>query len=156
MIEVTASCDIDAPAEAVWSVLTDLDQFQSWNPFIRHAAGSTEVGGHVRVRVRPSLGLPLVFHATVYDRKDRRSLRWRGHVGAAWLACGDHAFTIEPLGEGRSRLVQREAFTGIVPWLAGRLLARETRRGFEAMNRALAARAERDPRAGAPAGKAAS
>ena len=35
MIEVTASCDIDAPAEAVWSVLTDLDKFYIWNAFGR-------------------------------------------------------------------------------------------------------------------------
>lgn len=156
MIEITASCDIDAPAEAVWSVLTDLDQFQTWNPFIRHAAGSTAVGGRVRVQVRPSLGVPLVFRATVYGREDHRALRWRGHVGAPWLACGDHTFTIEPLGDGRSRLVQRETFTGLVPWLAGRLLARETKRGFDAMNRALAARAAVTGPAPAPAGKVAS
>ena len=156
MIEITASCDIDAPAEAVWSVLTDLDHFHIWNPFIRRAAGSTEVGGRVRVRVRPSLGVPLVFRATVYDREDRRALRWRGCVGAPWLACGDHTFTIEPLGDGRSRLIQREAFTGLVPWLAGRLLAREAQRGFDAMNRALAARAKAARPVPSPAGKAAS
>jgi hypothetical protein len=156
MIEIIASCDIDAPAEAVWSVLTDLDQFQTWNPFIRSAAGSTEVGGHVRVRVRPLLGVPLVFRATVYERENHRALRWRGHVGAPWLACGDHTFTIEPLADGRSRLVQRETFTGIVPWLAGRLLAREAKRGFDAMNRALAARAEATRPVPAPAGNVAS
>lgn len=142
MIEITASCDIDAPAEAVWSVLTDLEQFQDWNPFIRSASGSSEVGGTVRVRVRSSLGVPLGFRARVYDREDNRALRWRGHVGAPWLACGDHTFTIEPLGDGRARLIQRESFTGLVPWLARRLLARETQRGFDAMNRALAVRAQ--------------
>lgn len=143
MIEVTASCDIDAPAEAVWSVLTDLEQFEDWNPFIRKASGTPEVGGTVRVRVRPSLRVPLVFRAKVYDREDNRALRWRGYVVWPWLACGDHTFTIEPLGERRARLVQREAFTGVVPWLARRLIAREARRGFDAMNRALAARAQR-------------
>lgn len=156
MIEVTASCDIDAPAEAVWSVLTDLDQFHAWNPFIRSASGTPQIGGRVRVRVRPSLPVPLVFRATVYDREDRRALRWRGWVGAPWLACGDHTFSIEPLGEGRARLVQREAFTGILPRLAGRLLAREAWRGFDAMNRALAARAEATRPGHAPAGQAVS
>ena len=147
MIEVTASYDIDASPEAVWSVLTDLTQFHLWNPFIRNASGSTELGGEVRVRVRPSLRVPLGFRARVYDRERNRRLRWRGHVAAPWLAFGDHSFTIEPLGEHRTRLVQRETFTGILPRLARRLLERETQRGFDAMNRALA---ERVHSAGAP------
>ncbi|HEU4727460.1 MAG TPA: SRPBCC domain-containing protein [Kofleriaceae bacterium] len=141
MIEVTCTKDIDAPAEAVWSVLTDLRKFRVWNPFMRDARGSAEVGGTVHVRVQPSFGVPLVFHAEVLERQDNRTLHWRGHVGAPWLACGDHTFTIEPLGAGRARLVQHEKFSGLVPWLARRLLAREARRGFAAMNTALAARA---------------
>lgn len=140
MIEVTASCDIEAPAEAVWSVLTDLAQFRIWNPFIRDAHGSTEVGGTVHVRVRPALGVPLSFEAKVLDRRPNRALRWRGHVGAPWLAEGDHTFTIEPLGERRVRLVQRERFGGVLPWIARRLVTREARHGFDAMNQALAAR----------------
>jgi hypothetical protein len=140
MLEVNAATEIDAPAEAVWSVLTDLDQFKAWNPFIRDASGTPEVGGTIHVRVRPSLGVRLAFHATVLARDDNHELRWRGHVVAPWLASGDHTFTIEPLGERRVRFVQRETFSGILPWLASRLLARETQRGFDAMNHALDAR----------------
>lgn len=140
MIEVTASCEIDAPAEAVWPVLTDLDKFHIWNPFIRSARGTTEVGGTVHVRVLPSFGVPLAFRATVIDREVNRTLRWCGHVVWPWLARGDHTFAIEPLGARRVRLVQRETFSGVLPWLGRRLLAREARRGFGAMNRALAAR----------------
>lgn len=155
MIEVTASYDIDAPAEAVWSVLTDLSQFHVWNPFIQEASGSTELGGTVRVRVRPSLRIPLGFRAKIYDREPNRWLRWRGHVGAPWLASGDHSFTIEPLADGRSRLVQRETFTGALPWLTRRLLAREAQRGFDAMNRALADRAHSASMAAGPPPRAA-
>jgi hypothetical protein len=144
MIEVRAAQEIDAPAEAVWSVLTELDSFGSWNPFIRRAHGSTEVGGKVHVNVRPSLGIPLAFDAVVVSATPNRELRWRGHVLSKWLAAGDHTFAIEPLDGGRVRFVQRETFTGILPWLASRLLAREAKRGFDAMNNALASRVERE------------
>jgi len=140
MIEVNAATEIDAPAEAVWSVLTDLKSFKAWNPFIREARGTTDVGGSVRVRVRPSFGVPLVFHAKVLARQDNRELRWTGHVLSPWLARGEHTFTIEPLGADRVRFVQHETFSGLLPWLAKRLLAREARRGFDAMNQALGAR----------------
>lgn len=140
MLEVAAQKEIDAPADMVWSALTDLDRFSAWNPFIREAHGSTTVGGEVRVRVKPSLRVPLVFHANVTASTAPHELRWHGHVVADWLARGDHVFAIERLDDHRVRFVQRERFTGILPWLARKLVAREARRGFEAMNQALADR----------------
>lgn len=143
MIEVSASKEIAASAETVWDVLTDLEGFARWNPFIRRARGKPEVGKEVHVRVRSSIGVPLAFHAKVLARADNRELHWRGHVLAPWLASGDHTFTIEPLGDHLVRFVQRETFSGLLPWLGRRLLAREARRGFAAMNSALDARAQR-------------
>lgn len=140
MIEVTEATEIEGSAHEVWTVLTELDRFGSWNPFILQARGSTSPGGAVDVRVRPSFGLPLRFHAAVYQSVPDRELRWRGHVLAEWIASGDHVFAIEPIDEHRVRFVQRETFGGIVPRLARRLLEREAKRGFEAMNRALAKR----------------
>lgn len=140
MIEVSETTEIEGSAHDVWAVLTELDRFGTWNPFIQRARGSTTRGGAVDVQVRPSFGVPLRFHADVYESVPDRELRWRGHVLAEWLASGDHVFAIEPIDEHRVRFVQRETFGGIVPRLARRLLEREARRGFAAMNRALAIR----------------
>jgi hypothetical protein len=142
VIEVVANIEIDAPADVVWRALVELDRFHDWNPFIREASGSSEIGGTVWVRVATPLGIRLRFRATVLDREPARELRWKGHVLAPWLAAGEHWFTIEPIAPDRVRFVQREKFSGIVPRLGARLLAREARRGFDAMNRALKARAE--------------
>ena len=139
-MEVHASTEIAAPARAVWTALTSFDRYADWNPFIRHARGSAKPGEDVHVRVRASFGLPLGFRATVLDSDEDRSLHWRGYVLAPWLACGEHWFEIEPAGDDHVRFVQRERFTGLLPRLASRLLAREARRGFEAMNEALARR----------------
>ena len=140
-IEVRAATEIAASPSTVWSVLTDFARFSSWNPFIRRASGSAEPGKQVHVHVRPSLGIPLAFHATVLDSEVGRELHWDGHVLAPWLARGEHWFTIEPIDEHRVRFEQRERFSGVLPRLAARLLRREAKRGFEAMNAALAARA---------------
>ncbi len=142
MLEIHASVDVASTPEVVWAVLTDFARFRSWNPFIRQAHGTVRVGAVVRVRVRSSIGMPLVFQAKVVHCYPARELRWRGHVVADWLARGEHAFTIESIDRGHVRFAQHEIFTGILPWLAGRLLVRETQRGFEAMNAALKARAE--------------
>lgn len=139
-MDVQASTEIAAPAPAVWTALTDFARYAEWNPFIRQARGKARPGEDVHVRVRSSFGLPLAFRATVLESEENHELHWRGHVLAPWLACGEHWFAIEPAGEGRVRFVQRERFTGLVPRLAARLLAREAKRGFEAMNEALARR----------------
>lgn len=142
MLEVRASTEIHATPAAVWRVLTDLPRFRLWNPFIRSARGSTAVGDKVHVHVRPPLGIPLAFSARVLESDDERALRWEGHVLARWLACGDHSFEIEPLPEGGVRFEQRETFSGLLPWLGRKLLAKQARRGFEEMNSALAREAE--------------
>jgi len=144
MIEVSSTTVIEASPQAVWRVLTDFSQFHEWNPFIREAQGSTEIGSEVEVRVRPSLPVPLRFRAEILDCEDCRELHWYGQVLGPWFASGDHTFTLEELGPHRVRFVQRERFSGILPWLGRRLLVREAERGFEAMNRALAERAREE------------
>ncbi|MCB9562522.1 MAG: SRPBCC family protein [Kofleriaceae bacterium] len=135
--------EIAASPEAVWHALTDLAAYPRWNPFIRQARGELVPGGRVHVRVRTPMGLPLRFTAEVLDRIEDRELRWRGHVGAPWLAAGEHTFTIEALGPERVRLIQREVFGGSLPPIVRRVLVPETRRAFAIMNRALKAHVER-------------
>jgi hypothetical protein len=49
---------------------------------------------------------------------------------------GAHSFTLEPLDDSHTRLVQSESFTGILVWFSGGLL-KKTEAGFHAMNTAL-------------------
>ncbi len=146
MIDIAAETEIAAPATAVWDALTDLTKFPSWNPFIRNATGTTALGGDVHVRVRPSFGVPLRFHAKVLYSEPDHALRWVGQVISPWLARGDHVFLIEPLPDGRVRFSQRETFSGLLPRLFGKRLANEARRGFDAMNAAIKARVEAQER----------
>jgi hypothetical protein len=77
----------------------------------------------------------------VLGSDENRELHWQGHVLAPWLACGEHWFTIEEVDANHVRFAQRERFSGVLPRIAAKLLAREAKRGFDAMNDALATRA---------------
>ena len=57
---------------------------------------------------------------------------------------GEHIFSIEPLDENRVRFVQREKFSGLLVPLFARSLERDTKRGFDEMNKALKARVEQE------------
>ncbi|HTJ81813.1 MAG TPA: SRPBCC domain-containing protein [Polyangiaceae bacterium] len=144
MFELTSATEISAPAETVWRILTDFDGYADWNPFIVRASGSARIGGEVHLRVRSSMGVHLRFHATVTDHQQNHELRWRGQLLSRAVAAGEHVFSIEPTGTARVRFVQHEIFRGALPLLFESLLERETRRGFDAMNHALRARAERE------------
>lgn len=149
---VSSGIEIAAPAETVWRILLDLPRYAEWNPFIRRAWGSMQLGGTVHVRVRGPWHLRLGFAATIVERDELRELRWRGTFGGRRLGYGDHRFVIEPLAPGgqRVRFTQLEEFGGLIPRLVRARFAREVRAGFDAMNRALAERAERASDAARP------
>ncbi|MEF8851082.1 MAG: SRPBCC domain-containing protein [Haloarculaceae archaeon] len=140
MKEIFTTVDIEAPAEVVWDVLVDFERYPVWNPRTR-ITGTAAAGERLVVAPGPEAdGMP-TFRPRVL-RADGTELRWLGHLYVRGLFDGEHVFTVEDLGNGRSRLVQTESFGGILArpllWLYGD----DTRAGFEAVNEALKDRAE--------------
>jgi hypothetical protein len=145
--------EIEAPAERVWAILADLPAYPAWNPFIRRIAGELAPGARLEVRLEPPGGMGITLRPTVLAVDAARELRWLGHLLVRGLFDGEHRLAIEALGAGRVRFVQEERFSGLLVPLLAKSLETHTRPGFEAMNRALKARAEAAaPAPAAPAG----
>jgi len=143
MKEVSAEIEIEAPAERVWEVLTDFAKFPEWNPFIRLMSGEVRTGAHLEVRLEPPGGRAMSFKPKMVNVETNREIRWLGRLLIPGLFTGEHSFTIQALDEKGVRFVQHEKFTGLlVPFMA-KSLDKDTKSGFEAMNRALKERAER-------------
>lgn len=139
MRTIEASVVIGAPRAAVWDVLMAADDYPDWNPFIREVRGPFTTGARLRVRVRPAGRRTMTFRPRVIEVTPLARLRWIGRLGLPRLCDADHEFVLTDLGDGKTRLTQRETFRGIlVPLLAGTLTP--TRQGFEAMHDALAHR----------------
>ena len=139
---IATEITVSAPVERVWATLTDLDSYPRWNPFIVRAEGGERlelamVAGAVEG------GRPTTFRPRVLAASGRQ-LRWLGHLGIPGVFDGEHVFELEDLGDGTTRLVQREHFRGmLVPFMRS-FLEGKTRAGFEAMNRSLKERVESD------------
>ncbi len=133
---------INAPPERVWHLLTDFSSYPQWNPFIRRAIGEPREGARLEVYLQPSGARGMTFRPRILKAEPDRELRWLGHFLLPGLFDGEHIFTIEPLEAGGVRFVQREIFTGLLVSLFALWLEKDTRRGFEEMNRALKTRAE--------------
>lgn len=138
MRTIETTIDIDADPAQVWSTLIDFPSHADWNPFFASITGEPTVGQQLRVTARSEDGSPgLVFKPTVLVAEPGRLLRWRGRLFLPRLFDGTHEFHLEPLAGGRTRLIHREEFQGVlVPFLGGVL--RDTNAGFERFNQALA------------------
>lgn len=139
--------EIAATPERVWEVLTDFPAYPAWNPFIPRLDGSAAAGSRLDALLQPPGGRGMRFRPTVLAAEPSRELRWLGHLGVPGLFDGEHRFRIEPLGPDRVRFVQEERFSGLLAPLVLRFVEAGTRAGFDAMNAALKARAERAPHA---------
>ena len=73
--------------------------------------------------------------------EENRELTWGGGIpGIFW---GEHVLLIEPIHRDRTRLVHNEDFSGFAVRFAD-LPPQVLTQGYQAMNRALKARAEQD------------
>jgi uncharacterized membrane protein len=88
---------IDAPAEAIWPVLSDVAHWPDWTPTIqrvdRRQSGPLAVGHSAKVK-QPKL--PAVVW-TVSEVREGRSFMWSSK-GGGFTTVGDHR--IEPAGDG--------------------------------------------------------
>jgi hypothetical protein len=139
MRTIRAETTVDAPPDAVWSVLTDLDSYAAWNPHIVTAGGTPREGERVSITVQQR-GRRRSSRPTVTVVDPPRRLQWVDAVGTAWLLETRHTFDLERRSDGRTLLVNREERSGV---LAGLLVDDRDVDAYESMNWALAERVDR-------------
>jgi hypothetical protein len=135
MRTIEHTVDIQAPAVAVWHVLTDTDSYADWNPFMPRLSGRLAPGERLTLTVRPGTRR-MTFRPTVLAVEDGTLIRWRGRLGMPGLFDGEHELRLEPIPGSGTRFVQRETFTGLLVPMMPRVLD-DTATGFAAMNHAL-------------------
>ncbi len=133
---------IDAPPDTVWQVLSDLDRYADWNPFITSAAGDLAVGKRLTNRLQPPGGKAMTFKPTITEIIPGQSLEWLGRLGIAGVFDGRHRFELTGTPDGGTRMVHSEHFSGVLVPFLRRSLDKQTKQGFEEMNASLKAQAE--------------
>jgi hypothetical protein len=134
--------DIDTAPATVWVILTDLDHYSDWNPFIISATGDVAVGARLNNRLQPPDGKAMTFKPTVTAVEAERTLEWLGRLILPGVFDGRHRFELEATPTGGTRLVHSEHFNGVLVRFMRKSLDTQTVQGFELMNTAIKARAE--------------
>src|SRR3954454_18194999 len=125
--------EIQASADRVWDILTDLANYPEWNPLIHRARGKVAVGEYLELHIHPPGLSTRTFRVKVLGVEPGREFRWLGKVLVPGLLDGDHRFLIEPLGTNRVRVVQCENFSGLLVPFCARWLVGNMKKGFEEM-----------------------
>lgn len=140
--ELYSGIRIRATPGRIWDILTDFRQYPEWNPFIRTIEGNLIEGAGIMADLRPQGGFGMTIRPVITKVIPERELRWMGHLFIRGLFDGEHVFEILPADGESCLFVQQEYFSGLLLPLLETSLKNGTARGFDAMNRALKARAE--------------
>jgi hypothetical protein len=143
MKELCTEIEIHAMPDKVWQVLTSLDKYPEWNPFIHHAIGKAKVGEKVNITFK-SGAKEMTLHCTVVKVEPNKELRWKYHVALPILFSGEHSFIIEQVEINKVRFIDCEIFNGLLVSSQAKDIDTNSRQGFEAMDKALKARAEQN------------
>jgi len=140
-VELDVVTEIDAPAHAVWRVLTATQKYGRWNPFIVSLAGELTIGGGITV----VLALPdrerQILRPKIIELDEGRSLAWRGRLVVPGFLDAEHRFEVHETDSQRCMFVQHERFTGAIVPAVRSVLTVSTPAAFLAMNTALAQQA---------------
>lgn len=141
MKTIETQIQINATLSEVWDILTDFDSYLEWNPFIKRITGEAIEGKKLAVTISPPNQKSITFFPTVLSSQKGSRFSWLGHLLFPGIFDGEHIFIIEENEKG-SLFIQKENFKGLLVPLVWKSMEKDTKAGFELMNRALKQRVE--------------
>lgn len=146
MRSISASATIRAPIERVWAVLSDLERYPEWSPFVVEVQGRAEIGETVTLVVAMTPGkAPIRQRETISRWDEGRELSWGMVLGHPALLKAERYQRLTRLSESETRYETADDFEGLlVPIVFGLYRAR-IQAGFDATAVALKKRAESHP-----------
>ena len=133
---------VKASIDRVWEILTRLEDYPDWNPFIRRAHGRISEGERLKLSLKIPDGLPMRIRPVLLKVVPGKEIQWRGSLVVQGLFDGEHRFLLQAESPVITRFIQEESFRGVLVPLFGGMIASGAKRGFQAMNQALKVRAE--------------
>ena len=90
MYRLFTQIDIQAPAQRVWEILTDFNDYSSWNPFVSRFQGTPRPGEKITVTLTQPESKPFTVKPKVTTWDDGRAFAWRGRLPNP--SCTEHGF----------------------------------------------------------------
>jgi hypothetical protein len=137
MFEIETDITLHATTEKVWEVLTDFEQYGTWNPFMTKVVGTAEKNRKLRVEMELADSRGFLAKPKITVCESGSELRWVSRLYFKGLYDAEHYFTLEELGKHRVKLVHGEKYSGSFAKSLFKKLSADNETGFRIMNQAL-------------------
>ena len=131
--------DIQAPADKVWRILTDLSRWSQWNTTVERTVGNIERGAKVTVFVKQSPGRAFPLRVTQLDAPLR--MVWAGGMPFG-LFTGTRVYELAAPAAGTAVFSMREDYSGPLAGLISKSIP-DLQPAFEEFAHCLKREAER-------------
>jgi hypothetical protein len=135
--QINTSITINADIKTVWEIFANFESYPKWNPFIKSITGEIAVGKKFNAEI-----CSMKFKPTTKVFKAQEEFTWLGRLFIPRIFDGRHSFLFKETEEGRTEVIQKEHFYGILVPLMRKKLDTEIADGFKMMNEKLKELAE--------------
>jgi hypothetical protein len=115
--EFKASTSIQAPAEKIWAVLTNVSAWPEWDPNCDKVEGQAVLGNKLKVFTKLSPGR--AFPVKVTEFSPNRKMTWTGGMPFG-LFTGVRTYTLDSKSEGNVDFTMHEVYSGPMLGLIGK------------------------------------
>ncbi|BCE01478.1 SRPBCC family protein [Marinicellulosiphila megalodicopiae] len=121
MREIKSESQINAPIDKVWSVLTDINNWESWNPGMK-GSGRTIEGNSVTIEMIDENGNTTTkYEPLILDVNAPKYFRWKAKMMAGFMFTNERVFELSE-NENGVLLINKETFSGLmVPLFWGKM-----------------------------------
>ena len=142
--EITTEIEISAPPSKVWSILTDINNWQEWSPIIKDSHGTASVGSELSITMigkEQGKDGPK-YNPIITELDEPKYLRWRAHMVSGLIFTNYKVLVLEETGSG-TRLTHKEMFKGLLAPIVCGQMEKGVPPMLNSMNKALKELAEK-------------
>jgi hypothetical protein len=127
---------IEAPAEHVWKLLMDFQNYWHWNTHLPYWEGKPKAGNHLYITSFLK-EKPVRFSAQVTDLIENQLFAFAEIVANPVFFRADHTIEIHPVTPNSCRIVQKECLQGLLVNIVWKKWLLKARQCYGQMNRDL-------------------
>jgi hypothetical protein len=137
MSEIQTEILLSAPAERIWTLITDFNLYSHWNPLFQKGTGCMNVGEHLDLTVHLPGITPFTITPKVLTVEPSVRFGWRHTTMSSALLTWEYAIELESLGPEHLKFVQKSRFGGLAGPLFSLALGRPVTEGLLGLNEAV-------------------
>lgn len=143
--EIKKEVIIHAPPKKVWQTIIDFENYHRWNTQLEYLGGEVKPNGKLHLKLTVEGTAPYEFKPVISRWEENKSFAWLAITGIPRVFDGEHFFELKKEGEGKTRLINKEEYRGILSLVIKNLsMMKEAPKGFAKMNQELKNYAENE------------